>query len=75
MDLTMHRQRTRQSWEAMRSRFRAEWRDGFDTIQSHQFRVTRQNGVHDGWQVTQYFAAHGKRIAEERWPEFKEVIK
>lgn len=66
-----YRNRTKKSWEKMRNLFYAEWRDGFDTVQEHQFRVTRRNGIHDAGQVSQYFSAHGERMQKERWPEFQ----
>ena len=70
MDLTMHRCRTERSWRHMRDTFDREWRDGFQTMADHQFRVTR-NGVQGGGQVSDWYCAHALRQIDERWPEFK----
>ena len=54
----------------MRDTFDREWRDGFQTMADHQFRVTR-NGVQGGGQVSDWYCAHALRQIDERWPEFK----
>ena len=72
MNMTTYRRRTEKDWRAMRDRFHREWDDAFSTMECHQFRITTNNGVHGGLQVSNWFHAHGRRMVDERWPEFKE---
>lgn len=68
-DMMYKRLRTRNSWEAMIRRFDTEWEDAHSTYLFHQ-------KTHPYWwighaQVVRFFAAHRRRMIDERWPDIK----
>lgn len=58
------RERTRESWQAMRQNFRREWNDGFDVALEHY-------GLPTAYNINEWYYLHACRQADERWPEHR----
>ena len=67
--IRLHRENTKESWDAMRARFFSEWADAVEIMRRQDCLERRQWSSLD---VNEFFFDHAHRMTDERWWELRD---